>query len=106
MRNSRIEARPTSGALGAEITGIDLSADLRDSDVEELRAAFNEYGVIFFREQNLSPEQHIAFAERFGQININRFFKAAPGYPQIAEVRKEPGPEEQHRRRLAHRPQL
>jgi taurine dioxygenase len=90
MRNSRIEARPTSGAVGAEILGIDLSRDLADSDVEELRAAFNEYGVIFFREQNLSPEQHIAFAERFGQININRFFKAAPGYPQIAEVRKEP----------------
>lgn len=91
MRNSRIEARPTSGAVGAEILGIDLSRDLEDSDIEELRAAFNEYGVIFFREQNLSPEQHIAFAERFGQININRFFKAAPGYPQIAEVRKEPG---------------
>ena len=91
MRNSRIEARPTSGAVGAEILGIDLSRDLDDSVVEELRAAFNEYGVIFFREQNLSPERHIAFAERFGQININRFFKAAPGYPQIAEVRKEPG---------------
>ena len=91
MRNSRIEARPTSGAVGAEILGIDLSRDLEASDIEELRAAFNEYGVIFFREQNLSPEQHIAFAERFGQININRFFKAAPGYPQIAEVRKEPG---------------
>ena len=91
MRNSRIQARPTSGAVGAEILGIDLSRDLDDSDVQELRAAFNEYGVIFFREQNLSPEQHIAFAERFGQININRFFKTAPGYPQIAEVRKEPG---------------
>ncbi|MDI1266550.1 MAG: TauD/TfdA family dioxygenase [bacterium] len=91
MRNSRIQARPTSGAVGAEILGIDLSRDLEDSDVEELRAALNEYGVIFFREQNLSPEQHIAFAERFGQININRFFKAAPGYSQIAEVRKEPG---------------
>jgi taurine dioxygenase len=90
MRNSRIETRPMSGAVGAEILGIDLSRALDDSDVEELRAAFNEYGVIFFREQNLTPEQHIAFAERFGQININRFFKAAPGYPQIAEVRKEP----------------
>ena len=90
MRNSRIETRPTSGSVGAEILGIDLSRGLEDSDVEELRAAFNEYGVIFFREQNLSPEQHIAFAERFGRININRFFKAAPGYPQIAEVRKEP----------------
>ena len=90
MLNSRIEARPTSGAVGAEILGIDLSSGLDDSDVDELRAAFNAYGVIFFRDQAISPEQHIAFAERFGTININRFFKAAPGYPQIAEVRKEP----------------
>ncbi len=89
MRNSRVEVRPTAGALGAEILGIDLSRQLDDSEVRELRAAFNEHGVIFFREQNISPEQHIAFAERFGQININRFFKAAPDYPQIAEVRKE-----------------
>jgi len=90
MNNYHIEARPTSGAVGAEILGIDLSRELDDSDVAQLRGALNEYGVIFFREQNLSPEQHIAFAERFGQININRFFRAAPGYPQIAEVRKEP----------------
>jgi taurine dioxygenase len=90
MLNSRIEARPTSGAVGAEILGIDLSCGLDDSDVDELRAAFNAYGVIFFRDQAISPEQHVAFAERFGTININRFFKAAPGYPQIAEVRKEP----------------
>jgi taurine dioxygenase len=90
MRNYHIETHPTSGAVGAEILGIDLSRELEDSDIAELRAALNEYGVIFFREQNLSPEQHIAFAERFGQININRFFRAAPGYPQIAEVRKEP----------------
>ena len=38
----------------------------------------------------LSEEQHIAFAGQFAPININRFFKAAPGFPQIAEVRKEP----------------
>ena len=46
--------------------------------------------MVFFRDQHLSPEQHIAFAERMGTININRFFKTVPGYPQIAEVRKEP----------------
>src|SRR5262249_2927613 len=51
--------------------------------------AFYEHGVIFFRDQRLTPEQHIAFAERMGTININRFFKTAPNYPQIAEVRKE-----------------
>jgi taurine dioxygenase len=90
MLNGRIEARPASGAVGAEILGIDLSRGLDDSAVDELRAAFNAYGVIFFRDQTISPEQHIAFAERFGTININRFFRAAPGYPQIAEVRKEP----------------
>src|SRR6266702_4314587 len=76
MLKSRIETRPTSGAVGAEIFGLDLSNGLDDSDVGELRAALNRYGVIFFRDQTISPEQQIAFAERFGTININRFFKA------------------------------
>src|SRR5262245_56944112 len=90
MRNTRFEVRPTSGALGAELLGIDLSNGLTDEAVADIRQAFNEHGVIFFRDQRLTPEQHIAFAQRFGPININRFFKAAPGCPQIAEVRKEP----------------
>ena len=90
MRNSRLEVVPTSGALGAELLGIDLARDLDDATVGEIRAAFDEHGVIFFRDQVLTPEQHIAFAERIAPININRFFKAAPGHPKIAEVRKEP----------------
>jgi len=45
---------------------------------------------MFFRDQGLSPEQHIGFAERWGAININRFFATVEGYPMIAEVRKEP----------------
>ncbi len=90
MRNTRFEVRPTSGALGAELLGIDLS-HLPDADVvADIRRALNERGVIFFRGQRLTPEQHVAFAERMGMININRFFKPVPGYPQIAEVRKEP----------------
>jgi taurine dioxygenase len=91
MRNHRLEVTPTSAALGATIEGIDLSEPLEDADIDEMRGALNEHGVIFFRDQRLTPEQHIAFAERFGAIDVNRFFKAAPGYPQIAEVRKEPG---------------
>ena len=90
MRNPRIEVRPTSGALGAELLGIDLSNGLDADAVADIRHAFNEHGVVFFRDQRLTPEQHIAFAGRMGTININRFFKMAPGYPQIAEVRKEP----------------
>ena len=61
------------------------------SDIDDTWAlAFLDYSVIFFRDQDLSPEQHIAFAERWGKININRFFKALEKYPEIAEVRKEP----------------
>jgi alpha-ketoglutarate-dependent taurine dioxygenase len=56
----------------------------------EFRRAFGEFGVIFFRDQSLTPEQHLAFARRFGGIDVNRFFTTVPGYPAIAEVRKEP----------------
>lgn len=90
MRKSYFTVRPTSGALGAELSGIDLSQPLDDAAATDIRAAFNEYGVIFFRDQRLTPEQHIGFANRLGTININRFFKPVDGYPQIAEVRKEP----------------
>ncbi len=90
MSNRRIEVQPTSGAVGARIVGVDLSQPLTDSELAVIRAAFDEHGVIFLRDQNITPEQHIAFASRIGVININRFFKAVPGYPQIAEVRKEP----------------
>jgi taurine dioxygenase len=89
MRNTLFEVRPTSGALGAELLGIDLSNGLDADVVTDIRQAFNDHGVIFFRDQRLTPEQHIAFAERIGPININRFFKPVPGHPQIAEVRKE-----------------
>ena len=59
-----------------------------DAQFAEIRRAFGAYGVIFFRDQHLTPEQHIAFAERWGAININRFFAPVDGYPMIAEVRK------------------
>ena len=90
MRNARFEVRPVSGAVGAEILGVDLGRDLEKAEVDDIRAAFHEHGVVFFRDQDLTPEQHIAFARRIAPININRFFKSAPGYPEIAEVRKEP----------------
>jgi taurine dioxygenase len=73
---------------GAEILGVDLR-ELSDREMAAIRAAYVEHGIIFFRDQKLTPEQHIAFAERWGQIDINRFFTPTPDYPQIAEVRKE-----------------
>ncbi|MGI9325418.1 MAG: TauD/TfdA dioxygenase family protein [Pseudomonadales bacterium] len=79
----------TSTAVGAELDDVDLS-DLDDQTFGAILEAFNQYGVLFFRDQSLSPEQHITFAERFGPININRFFHPVADHPQIAEVLKEP----------------
>lgn len=90
MRNAKLEIRPASGAVGAEIEGIDLTRPLEGDTVGTLTRALGEHGVLFFRDQNLTPDQHIAFARQFATININRFFKAVPGHPEIAEVRKEP----------------
>ena len=85
-----IEVKPLSGAVGAEIYGADMSAEVDEKQFSEIRSAFLSHGVIFFRDQELSPEQHIAFARRWGKINVNRFFRPVDGYPLIAEVLKEP----------------
>lgn len=89
-RNSRFEIAP-AGAVGAHVSGVDLATSLDDDDVVRLRGALGEHGVLFFRDQALTPEQHIAFGGRFASINVNRFFASVPGYPTIAEVRKDPG---------------
>ncbi len=85
-----IEVRPMSERCGAEVLGIDLGGRIGNRQWDEVRRAFAEHGVIFFREQRLTPEQHLDFARRWGPIDVNRFFQAVPGYPEIAEVRKEP----------------
>ena len=84
-----LRVEPLAPALGAEITGVDLSEPLPPTTVDTIRRAFVEHGVVFFRDQHLTPEQHIALASRFGEINVNRFFRAVDGYPEIAEVRKD-----------------
>lgn len=85
-----MKIKPLSPTVGAEITNVDLSSNLSADQFDEIKNTFVKYGVIFFRDQNLTPAQHIAFAERWGDININRFFAAVKDYPNIAEVCKEP----------------
>ena len=78
-----------ANGAGAYVANADLE-NLTDSEVESLRQAIGEYGVLFFRNQTLTPESHIRMAESFGTININRFFTPVADYPQIAQVLKEP----------------
>lgn len=90
MRN-HITVHRTRPLAGAIIGGIDLSRPLAKYNFSTIQHALVDHRV-FFRDQILTEAQHIAFAGYFGQININRFFKAVDGYPQTAAVRKEPEP--------------
>ncbi len=89
MAYESIEVRKLTGGCGAEVLGVDVNA-LSNSQWSELQRAYAEHGVIFFRDQILTPEQHLAFARRWAPIDVNRFFTPVKGYPEIAEVRKEP----------------
>lgn len=89
MLSNSLDIRPVGPAVGAEILGIDLSGALPGDMLQAVRATLAERGVVFFREQALTPEQHIAFARQFGDININRFFAKMPEHPEIALVAKE-----------------
>jgi len=89
MVQLQIEIKPISGALGAEIHGVDLAAELDNSTMATVRQAFFNYGVVFFMDQDLTSDQYLVFARRFGGIDVNNFFEAVDGYPEIAQVRKE-----------------
>src|SRR5262245_49165219 len=90
MGYSRILVQPASPAVGAEIGGVELGQALSADVIDEIRRALFEFGVVFFRDQTLTPDQHVVFARHFGDINVNRFFKPVDGFPMIAEIRKEP----------------
>lgn len=81
---------PVTGALGAEIGGLDLSLPLDDHTVAALRAAFNDSHVLFFRDQALSPTEQIAFGRRFGVLGSHPYVEANPDHPEVIDVVTEP----------------
>jgi taurine dioxygenase len=82
-----MKVRRVAGALGAEISEVDLRS-LSDAQVREIRAAWLEHLVVFFRDQSLSSEQYMAFARRIGKPIEYPFVKGLPGFPEIIEVKK------------------
>lgn len=77
-----------AGALGAEISGVDLARPLSNAQVAEIRRAWLEHLVVFFRGQPLSPAQFMAFAERFGEPVEYPMVMGIEGFPKIIEVKK------------------
>ena len=62
-----------TGVIGAEISGVDLGATLDDATITALSEALVEHKVLFFRDQSMTMEQHVAFARRFGPLEVHPF---------------------------------
>jgi taurine dioxygenase len=85
-----IAVAPIEGALGAEIAGVDLASALDDATVAEIRRAWLDHNVVFFRDQQLDPDRFLAFARRIGEPVEYPFVKGIDGYPEIIAVAKLP----------------
>ena len=89
MTYQSITVRPVAGSLGAEVSGVDLTLPLANAAAAEIRRAFVEHLVLFFRDQRLTPEQHLAFSRLFGRLCRVPYVKHMAEYPDIIAVLKE-----------------
>jgi len=88
MRNTPFQIRPLAGAMGAELLGVNLAADLPDTTIEAIRQALLEHLAIFFRDQDLPSDRFMALARRLGTPVEYPFVKGIEGYPEIIAVAK------------------
>ena len=87
---SELDTRPLTGALGAEIYGVDL-AQLSDTQFQALHRDFLHYGVLAIRNQTLTPPQLLELAERFGSAEIHPIVQGLPELPQVIKIHKAAG---------------
>ena len=90
MNYRRIEVEKLAPALGAEISGVDLSKPLDDETAGEIRRAFTEYLVLFFRDQEPTAKDLVAFAGLFGPVGTYPFAEPVAEHPQVIAIIKEP----------------
>ena len=88
MTYRHLQVRRVAGALGAEITGVDLGA-LSDAAFVEIQRAFCEYSAVYFPDQRLTPEQQCAFTGRFGPLTHHPLIATLPGHPHVAGLVRE-----------------
>jgi taurine dioxygenase len=81
-----ISVEPLSPTVGAEVEGFRMDGDCSSSCIAEIRQALLEWKVIFFRDQEVSPEDHIAFGRRFGELEIHPFAPNHPEHPEIVVI--------------------
>ena len=84
------DAAPVGATIGAELSGLDLTVDLSDDVIAEIRQALLDYKVVFFRDQPLTAAQHVAFARRFGDLEVHPFLKINDELPELVRFEKTP----------------
>ena len=82
-----MEIKLLSGALGAEIKGIDLT-DVSNENFKKVNDLLLEHKVIFFREQPITKDQQVALAEKFGPLETHAYVKGLENYPEIVRIIK------------------
>jgi taurine dioxygenase len=88
LLDDSLKVTPIAGALGAELSGVDLSLPLADPTVAAIRRAWLAHGVVFFRDQDLPPDRLLGLAGRFGAVQEYPFVRGLDDYPQITPVVK------------------
>ncbi len=83
MNYRLIEIQPRTVAIGADVSAVDLGS-VDDETFAEIKSALHEHLVLFFRDQELSPEDHMAFAGRLGEMEIHEVFTPLENYPEIS----------------------
>jgi len=81
-----IEVYPLSPIIGAEISGVDISKPLGNQTYQELHDALMKHQVIFFRDQEMTLDEHKAFGRHFGELHIHPSAKAPEGHPEIITI--------------------
>jgi len=82
---------PQTPTIGAEVCGIDLRQAIDLPTQRVLRDALLEWKVLFFREQEITTEQHLAFARLFGELEVHPFAPHKPSYPEVLAISHGPG---------------
>lgn len=87
MSAKNFDINPIAGRIGAELVGVNLSTDLSDNIISEIREALVHYKVIFFRHQQLDAHGQVAFARRFGEVTTaHPTVPSLPEHPEILDL--------------------
>lgn len=83
LASQNVEVQPLNPVIGAIVHGIDLAGPISDSTIADIHDAWMEHQVLFFRDQHISPEQHLAFGRHFGDLHIHPAAPYAHGNPEL-----------------------